>query len=190
MCDFDKIPKSFRRLSLFMVHGSWNPTITNLKDQTAFHWTQPAGVLVFPWFSQSPCPILWAFSAKYDTESFLDLHLFLSTRRLKRPDHSMDVEEISASSATARARSVLNPDAAPYVPASQRSVEDFSPEWWALVQFSPRFVHYWLRECFHDEGEIEDHDLPDDISDALLSFSTALDRNRRASSLMFLFRAG
>ncbi|XP_074573608.1 protein EARLY RESPONSIVE TO DEHYDRATION 15-like [Curcuma longa] len=93
----------------------------------------------------------------------------------------MDVEEISASSATARARSVLNPDAAPYVPASQRSVEDFSPEWWALVQFSPRFVHYWLRECFHDEGEIEDHDLPDDISDALLSFSTALDREEKNS---------
>ncbi|KAG6503300.1 protein EARLY RESPONSIVE TO DEHYDRATION 15-like [Zingiber officinale] len=79
----------------------------------------------------------------------------------------MDLKVISSSSVTARARSVLNPDAAPYVPASQRSVEDFSPEWWALVQFSPQFGHYWLRECFHDEGDIEDPDLPDDISDAL-----------------------
>ncbi|CAL9088252.1 protein EARLY RESPONSIVE TO DEHYDRATION 15 [Musa acuminata AAA Group] len=74
-----------------------------------------------------------------------------------------------------RTRSGLNPDAAPYVPAAQRAVEDFSSEWWNLVHSSPWFADYWLRECFHesvlDFFEDDDPELPDDINDALFSLS-------------------
>ncbi|KAG1371506.1 protein EARLY RESPONSIVE TO DEHYDRATION 15 [Cocos nucifera] len=68
-----------------------------------------------------------------------------------------------------RMGSVLNPDAAPYVPGAYRAVEDFSAEWWELVRSSPWFRDYWLRECFHepqndtDAFDIHDPALPDDI---------------------------
>ncbi|XP_038988923.1 protein EARLY RESPONSIVE TO DEHYDRATION 15-like isoform X2 [Phoenix dactylifera] len=68
-----------------------------------------------------------------------------------------------------RMGSVLNPEAAPYVPGAYRAVEDFSAEWWELVHFSPWFRDYWLRECFHepqndpDSSDIYDPALPDDI---------------------------
>ncbi|URE25664.1 Polyadenylate-binding protein-interacting protein [Musa troglodytarum] len=74
-----------------------------------------------------------------------------------------------------RPRSGLNPDAAPYVPAAQRVVEDFSSEWWDLVHSSPWFADYWLRERFQesvlDFAEDDDAELPDDIDDALFSLS-------------------
>ncbi|KAM0948055.1 putative PAM2-containing protein CID1/CID2 [Dioscorea sansibarensis] len=57
-----------------------------------------------------------------------------------------------------RMASTLNPNAEPFVPAVYRSVEDFSDEWWALVQSTPWFRDYWLRECFHEEL-IADADL-------------------------------
>lgn len=72
-----------------------------------------------------------------------------------------------------RMGSVLNPDAAPYVPGAYRAVEDFSAEWWELVHSSPWFRDYWLRECFDeprgdpDSFDIHDPVLPDDI-DSLL----------------------
>ena len=68
-----------------------------------------------------------------------------------------------------RMGSVLNPDAAPYVPGAYRAVEDFSAEWWELVHSSPWFRDYRLRECFHepqndpDSFDIHDPALPDDI---------------------------
>jgi hypothetical protein len=46
-------------------------------------------------------------------------------------------------------------------------VEDFSEQWWALVQSSPWFRNYWLQECFQDPqndpqlSDIDDLDLPD-----------------------------
>ncbi|KAG6418565.1 hypothetical protein SASPL_120769 [Salvia splendens] len=48
------------------------------------------------------------------------------------------------------ATSVLNPKAPIFVPSAYRAVEDFSDEWWDLVQSSPWFRDYWLRECFSD----------------------------------------
>lgn len=86
-----------------------------------------------------------------------------------------------------RTRSGLNPDAAPYVPAAQRAVEDFSSEWWDLVHSSPWFADYWLRECFHesvlDFFEDDDPELPDDINDALFSLSAP---HRKPSSRISL----
>ncbi|KAE8661674.1 hypothetical protein F3Y22_tig00113725pilonHSYRG01781 [Hibiscus syriacus] len=63
--------------------------------------------------------------------------------------------------------STLNPNAPMFVPLVYRTVEDFSDQWWALVQSSPCFREYWLQERFHDplNGEINDDDLvfPDDL---------------------------
>ncbi|KAL3834789.1 hypothetical protein ACJIZ3_009525 [Penstemon smallii] len=67
------------------------------------------------------------------------------------------------------ATSVLNPNAPIFVPSAYRAVEDFSDEWWELVQSSPCFRDYWLRECFtdpqtdsHFSDFITDFDLPND----------------------------
>ncbi|CAK7325945.1 unnamed protein product [Dovyalis caffra] len=49
-----------------------------------------------------------------------------------------------------RSTSTLNPNAPLFVPLSYRTVEDFSDQWWALVQTSPWFRDYWLEERFHD----------------------------------------
>lgn len=46
--------------------------------------------------------------------------------------------------------SSLNPNAPMFVPAAYRNVEDFSDQWWSLVQSSPSFRDYWLRECFSE----------------------------------------
>ncbi|XP_051143535.1 protein EARLY RESPONSIVE TO DEHYDRATION 15-like [Andrographis paniculata] len=46
--------------------------------------------------------------------------------------------------------SVLNPNAPMFVPLFYRAVEDFSDQWWDLVQSSPWFRDYWLQECFSD----------------------------------------
>ena len=48
------------------------------------------------------------------------------------------------------ATSVLNPNAAIFVPSAYRAVEDFSDQWWDLVKSSPWFRDYWLQECFSD----------------------------------------
>ncbi|KZV34930.1 polyadenylate-binding protein-interacting protein 2-like [Dorcoceras hygrometricum] len=48
------------------------------------------------------------------------------------------------------ATSALNPNAPIFVPSAYRQVEDFSDQWWDLVQSSPWFRDYWLRECFSD----------------------------------------
>lgn len=59
-----------------------------------------------------------------------------------------------------------------FVPLAYRTVEDFSTEWWSLVQSSPWFQDYWLQERFQDpqndpfSPDINDPALPDDV-DAL-----------------------
>jgi hypothetical protein len=63
--------------------------------------------------------------------------------------------------------STLNPNAPSFVPLAYRAVEDFSEQWWALVQSSPWFRDYWLEERFQDpqndphHPDIDDLDLPD-----------------------------
>lgn len=67
-----------------------------------------------------------------------------------------------------RGGSGLNPDAPLYIPAAFQQVEDFSPEWWNLVQSSPWFRDYWLRECHIDNADsLSDMfpELPDDIDE-------------------------
>ncbi|XVF84077.1 hypothetical protein PTKIN_Ptkin16aG0545900 [Pterospermum kingtungense] len=62
--------------------------------------------------------------------------------------------------------STLNPNAPLFVPLAYQMVEDFSDEWWALVQSSPCFRHYWLQERFHDpQNDDIDEDDDDDLDD-------------------------
>jgi hypothetical protein len=49
--------------------------------------------------------------------------------------------------------SVLNPNASVFIPASFSTAEDFSPEWWQLIQSSAAFRDYWLREWYHNQEE-------------------------------------
>ena len=42
--------------------------------------------------------------------------------------------------------STLNPNAPLFVPSAYRVVEDFSSEWWNLVQTCPEFREQWVRE--------------------------------------------
>jgi hypothetical protein len=42
--------------------------------------------------------------------------------------------------------STLNPNAPLFVPAAYRVPEDFSPEWWALMETSPAFRGCWMSE--------------------------------------------
>ncbi|XP_004307697.1 PREDICTED: protein EARLY RESPONSIVE TO DEHYDRATION 15-like isoform X2 [Fragaria vesca subsp. vesca] len=74
-------------------------------------------------------------------------------------------------------QSSLNPNAPMFVPSAYRAVEDFSTEWWALVQSSPWFRDYWLQENFHDPQNdpffsdvndaafLDDSDYIDDLFD-------------------------
>ncbi|KAJ7963904.1 protein EARLY RESPONSIVE TO DEHYDRATION 15-like [Quillaja saponaria] len=66
----------------------------------------------------------------------------------------------------------LNPNAPLFVPHAYRTVEDFSDQWWALVQSTPWFRDYWLQERFEDPesdssfSDFCDPFLPDDDDDA------------------------
>ncbi|KAK4385273.1 hypothetical protein Sango_2651300 [Sesamum angolense] len=64
------------------------------------------------------------------------------------------------------ATSALNPNAPIFVPSAYLAVEDFSDEWWDLVQSSPWFRDYWLRECFSDFTG-DDVDTDKAITDAV-----------------------
>ncbi|KAL0339723.1 UNVERIFIED_CONTAM: protein EARLY RESPONSIVE TO DEHYDRATION 15 [Sesamum radiatum] len=46
-------------------------------------------------------------------------------------------------------RSTLNPNAPLFIPAAVKQVEDFSPEWWSLVNTSTWFRNYWISQ--HEE---------------------------------------
>jgi hypothetical protein len=63
--------------------------------------------------------------------------------------------------------STLNPNAPLFVPAAHRRVvEDFSPEWWSLVQNCPEFREQWVQERLPliEEQEMFEADL-DEIAD-------------------------
>ncbi|RAL48655.1 unnamed protein product [Cuscuta campestris] len=47
-------------------------------------------------------------------------------------------------------RSGLNPNAPLFVPASVRALEDFSPEWWNLMNSATWFHDYWLSQQQED----------------------------------------
>lgn len=64
-------------------------------------------------------------------------------------------------------RSTLNPNAAPFVPASVSQVEDFSPEWWNLATNSTWFHDYWLGKQGSEYGNNEAGFGDDDIADLL-----------------------
>ncbi|XP_042486949.1 protein EARLY RESPONSIVE TO DEHYDRATION 15-like [Macadamia integrifolia] len=65
--------------------------------------------------------------------------------------------------------SKLNPNAPLFVPSAYRAVEDFSDQWWELVQSTGWFRDYWLQECFQDpqseldfeQDQIDEADLPE-----------------------------
>lgn len=59
----------------------------------------------------------------------------------------MDVVALTNSSSSV---SMLNPNAPLFVPMAYRTVEDFSDQWWDLIQSSPWFREYWLQERFQD----------------------------------------
>ncbi|PON51200.1 Ataxin-2, C-terminal [Trema orientale] len=59
-------------------------------------------------------------------------------------------------------RSSLNPNAPLFVPAVLRQVEDFSPEWWELVQTSPWFRDYWLSQNQEEDFDGSDNAYSDD----------------------------
>ncbi|KAJ7959581.1 protein EARLY RESPONSIVE TO DEHYDRATION 15-like [Quillaja saponaria] len=62
----------------------------------------------------------------------------------------------------------LNPNAPLFVPQAYRTVEDFSDQWWVLVQSTPWFREYWLQDRFQDPQndpsffDFYDPILPDD----------------------------
>ncbi|KAK8531740.1 hypothetical protein V6N13_131099 [Hibiscus sabdariffa] len=72
--------------------------------------------------------------------------------------------------------STLNPNAPLFVPLAYQTVEDFSDQWWALVQSSPCFRDYWLQERFHDpqNDEVDDLLFPDDLDDIFDQYDDGL----------------
>ncbi|KAL1808965.1 hypothetical protein DCAR_0728485 [Daucus carota subsp. sativus] len=54
--------------------------------------------------------------------------------------------------------STLNPNAPMFVPSAYRLVEDFSDQWWSLVESSPWFRDYWLTERFTDPQFLDEID--------------------------------
>lgn len=55
-----------------------------------------------------------------------------------------------------------------FIPLAYRTVEDFSDQWWALVQSTPWFRDYWLQERYFDPqfdplfSEFDDLAIPSD----------------------------
>ncbi|CAI0378003.1 unnamed protein product [Linum tenue] len=48
-----------------------------------------------------------------------------------------------------------------FVPMAYQAVEDFSDQWWSLIQSSTWFRDYWLQERYQDPQS--DFFLPDDL---------------------------
>ncbi|KAG6527032.1 hypothetical protein ZIOFF_009119 [Zingiber officinale] len=68
-------------------------------------------------------------------------------------------------------RSSLNPNAPLFVPMLFQQVEDFSPEWWELVQTTPWFRDHW----FHQYQEQEMFDGEDSFDFGLTELPEVLD---------------
>ncbi|XP_073269074.1 protein EARLY RESPONSIVE TO DEHYDRATION 15-like [Primulina huaijiensis] len=65
-------------------------------------------------------------------------------------------------------RSSLNPNAQPFIPAAVRQVEDFSPEWWNLVNTSTWFHDYWIsQQQGEDDFAENDGFVGDDVIELL-----------------------
>jgi len=68
----------------------------------------------------------------------------------------------------------LNPNAPLFIPAAVRQVEDFSPEWWELINTAAWFRDYWLSQhqgensLYGNYGdEFEGYDIVDLLPDSL-----------------------
>ena len=75
--------------------------------------------------------------------------------------------------------STLNPNAPLFVPLAYQTVEDFSDQWWALVQSSPCFRDYWLQERFHDPQNDDDTLFPDDLDAIFDEYDDVFSDSRR-----------
>ncbi|PWZ41147.1 Protein EARLY RESPONSIVE TO DEHYDRATION 15 [Zea mays] len=79
------------------------------------------------------------------------------------------------SAVAAMATSSLNPNAPLFIPAAYRQVEEFSPEWYELVNTTAWFRDHWFRQHQHHEAAFAAADaeldvaalLPDDSVDLL-----------------------
>ena len=64
--------------------------------------------------------------------------------------------------------STLNPNAPLFIPTALRQVEDFSPQWWELVETSTWFRDYWLSQHKEDDfGESANDTTNCDIENML-----------------------
>ncbi len=63
----------------------------------------------------------------------------------------MDAMETSVK--TSVVVSTLNPNAPLFIPAAYRVPEDFSPEWWTLMETSTAFRGCWMSERFAGSEE-------------------------------------
>lgn len=79
--------------------------------------------------------------------------------------------------------SSLNPNAVPFVPQAYRAVEDFSDDWWALVQSSPWFCDYWMNECFQEPTAFSDFDVEDPFLPEIDALFDECFANRKPRSL-------
>lgn len=64
----------------------------------------------------------------------------------------------------------MNPNAPLFIPAAVRQVEDFSPEWWELINTAAWFRDYWLSQHQGENGfydNYEDEFVNNDVVDLL-----------------------
>ncbi|XP_072996418.1 protein EARLY RESPONSIVE TO DEHYDRATION 15-like [Typha latifolia] len=69
----------------------------------------------------------------------------------------------------AAGRSTLNPNAPLFIPAALQQVEDFSPQWWKLVETTAWFRDHWFHQHQEQEtfdGNHNDEDLVDLLPDS------------------------
>lgn len=60
---------------------------------------------------------------------------------------------------------MLNPNAPLFIPASVRALEDFSPEWWNLMNSATWFYDYWLNQ--QQGTEYDNNDVADLLPDTI-----------------------
>ncbi|KAL2227367.1 UNVERIFIED_CONTAM: hypothetical protein Sindi_2095400 [Sesamum indicum] len=91
------------------------------------------------------------------------------------------------------ATSALNPNAPIFVPSAYLAVEDFSDEWWDLVQSSPWFRDYWLRECFSDftgDDVVTDKAITEAVAKGKRNGSRCESTHWRIQRLQYCYGAG
>ncbi|XP_057453834.1 protein EARLY RESPONSIVE TO DEHYDRATION 15-like [Lotus japonicus] len=78
----------------------------------------------------------------------------------------------------------LNPNAPLFIPAALREVEDFSPQWWELVESSTWFRDYWSSQHKEEDfGESGINSTNDDVENMI---SETLDLGIDQEDLNFL----